>query len=181
MIKRNNILQPRITEVRFKAFPDAKQREERVLRILLRLIAEYEAKHVDPESKKLDQIDAPKKVEDAFAYIRVSSEAQAQDDKVSLGEQLLDIQEHSQKTGTRIVRVFKDVASGDDIFRPCFLEMLEEVRVGPVKKIICWNANRLARGLTATGMSRAATKHASGVSKLSDYVRLSAKGKCHPL
>ena len=90
--------------------------------------------------------------DDAFAYIRVSSEAQAQDDKVSLEEQLLDIWGHGLKTDTRIVRIFKDVASGDDIFRPGFLEMLEEVKAGPVRKIICWNTNRLARGLIATGM-----------------------------
>ena len=87
---------------------------------------------------------------DVFAYIRVSSKAQADDEKVSRPEQLHDIKEYCASNGRRIARIFEDVAPGTNVYRPGFLEMLEEAMAGPVKTIVCWNANRLARGLTAT-------------------------------
>ena len=61
-MRRDNFLQPRVIEIRFNPFPDAKQREERVSRMLIRLISEYEPKPVDPDSRKLDQTDAPRDV-----------------------------------------------------------------------------------------------------------------------
>ena len=91
-------------------------------------------------------------LEDVYVYIRVSSETQADEEKVSQSEQLHDIKEYCSSNGHRIIRIFEDVAPGTDIYRPGFLEMLEMAVAGPVKTIVCWNASRLARGMTATDM-----------------------------
>ena len=84
---------------------------------------------------------------DGRVYLRVSSEAQDGDDKVSIPEQLADIEQYAKQNNIRINRVFQDIAPGSSKYRPDFQRMLSEIRNGKVHVLLCWKADRLARGV----------------------------------
>ena len=84
---------------------------------------------------------------EGIVYLRVSSEAQDGDDKVSLAEQLADIEQYAKQNNIRINRVFQDVAPGSSKNRADFQRMLSEIRNGKVHVLLCWKADRLARGV----------------------------------
>ena len=81
-------------------------------------------------------------------YLRVSSEDQDTDDKVSLAEQELAAEEYCQRNGIVIFDRFSDVAPGSTKNRPDFQRMLSKVREGTVNVVLCWAADRLARGVS---------------------------------
>ena len=54
----------------------------------------------------------------AAAYIRVSTERQAEEDRVSLGEQQKDIETHCGQRGHTLVKEYQDVGSGASKRRP---------------------------------------------------------------
>ena len=84
----------------------------------------------------------------AAAYTRVSTEGQAEDDKTSLGEQVLGIEQHCERKGHAIVQRYQDVGSGSSITkRPEFQRMLADARSGLFDVIVCWKSDRLSRGL----------------------------------
>ena len=87
----------------------------------------------------------------AAAYIRVSSEAQADKDKVSLDEQRADIETYATQCGYEIVTVYKDVGSGVARDRPDFQRMQADAMTRSFDLILAWTADRLARSGSAMG------------------------------
>lgn len=90
----------------------------------------------------------------AAIYCRVSTQAQAEDDKVSLAEQLADCEAYCQQHGYEVVERYQDVKSGSTSKRPDFQRLLaamhDAAEAGtprPFDVIICWKVDRLGRGL----------------------------------
>ena len=84
----------------------------------------------------------------AAAYTRVSTEGQAEDDKTSLGEQILGVEQHCERKGHAIVQRYQDVGSGSSSTkRPEFQRMLADAKAGLFDVIVCWKSDRLSRGL----------------------------------
>ena len=83
----------------------------------------------------------------AALYARVSSDAQAADDKVSLGEQMAALEDYCRDRGIEVADVFQDIASGSIARRPAFQAMLDGARKGQFDTIIAWKADRLSRGI----------------------------------
>lgn len=84
----------------------------------------------------------------AAIYLRVSTPRQAEDDKISLGEQELRCQQYCEGKGYAAVTVYSDVASGTTKKRPNFQQMLKDAQVGKFDVIVAWKADRLARGIS---------------------------------
>ena len=84
-------------------------------------------------------------------YCRVSSQAQAAEDKTSLPEQLAACETYCQDKGITIAGRFTDVASGVSRERPQFRALQAGAAAGDFKVIVCWAADRLARSGSAMG------------------------------
>ena len=87
----------------------------------------------------------------AALYARVSSETQAEEDKVSLGEQTRDIEAYATERGYSITHRYEDVESGVSRTRPGFQRLQADARAGAFDIIIAWKADRLARSGSAMG------------------------------
>jgi len=83
----------------------------------------------------------------AAAYIRVSTERQAEEDRVSLGEQSKDIATYCLDKGYTVVKEYQDVGSGASKRRQGFQQLLRDVQDDAVDVIVCWKSDRLSRGL----------------------------------
>ena len=83
----------------------------------------------------------------AAGYIRVSKPSQAEEDKVSLGEQRQDIEDHCGVKGYALVKWFQDVGSGASKRRPGFQNLLRDAAAGEFDVVVCWKSDRLSRGL----------------------------------
>ena len=83
----------------------------------------------------------------AAGYIRVSTPAQAEEDKVSLREQRQDIEDYCSSKGYTLVKWYQDVGSGASKRRSGFQQMLRDAQDGEFDIIVCWKADRLSRGL----------------------------------
>ena len=64
----------------------------------------------------------------AAAYIRVSTERQAEEDRVSLGEQSKDIATYCLDKGYTVVKEYQDVGSGASKRRQGFQQLLRDVQ-----------------------------------------------------
>ena len=87
----------------------------------------------------------------AATYIRVSSEAQAEEDKVSLDEQRADIEAYAAQRDYEIVAGYRDVGSGVSRDRPDFQRMQADAMARTFDVIVAWTADRLARSGSAMG------------------------------
>ena len=87
----------------------------------------------------------------AAIYVRVSSEAQALEESVSLGEQTRDIEAYAAERGYDVTHRYTDVESGISRTRPGFRQMQVDARAGQFDIIISWKADRLARSGSAMG------------------------------
>ena len=87
----------------------------------------------------------------AAIYIRVSSEGQATEERVSLDEQTRDIEAHAAERGYTIIQRYQDVASGVSRTRPGFQRLQADARSGQFDIIIAWKSDRLARSGSAMG------------------------------
>lgn len=87
-----------------------------------------------------------------FKYIRVSTEAQDGEDRVSLTEQSAAIDENCEINDIEIVEEFRDVAPGRTEDRTGFNRMLSEIRKRRVDFIVCWKGDRLARSVSAANL-----------------------------
>ena len=81
-------------------------------------------------------------------YLRVSSESQDGEDKVSLQEQRASGYEYCERHNIDIVEVFTDIAPGRAKDRPAFQRMLSEIRKGNIDVVVCWKGDRLARSVS---------------------------------
>jgi len=97
----------------------------------------------------------------AALYARVSSEEQASEGKVSIPEQLSDLEELCKTKGYEIVDRYIDnkryrskgrfvEPSGTRKDRPEYQRMLKDAREGRVDVIVSWDDTRLSRGVFAT-------------------------------
>jgi len=97
----------------------------------------------------------------AALYARVSSEEQASEDKVSIQEQLSDLEELCKTKGYEIVERYVDnrryhskgrlvEPSGTRKDRPEYQRMLKDARDGRIDVIVAWDDTRLSRGVFAT-------------------------------
>jgi len=83
----------------------------------------------------------------AALYARVSSKAQAEEDKVSIGEQFTEMEAYCIHHGYEIVQQYQDVGSGSTKRRPDFQRMLADAKEGMFDVIVCWKSDRLSRGI----------------------------------
>ncbi len=83
----------------------------------------------------------------AALYARVSSAQQATEDKVSLSEQVADMEAYCKAHGYEIVARYQDVGSGASKRRPGFQKMLKAVPAGEFDVIVGWKSDRLSRGM----------------------------------
>ena len=82
----------------------------------------------------------------AVGYIRVSTEMQAEEDRMSLPQQAIEIESYCEKQGYQLAKIYRDAGySGTTFHRPAFKEMLSEVETLGVNVIVCWRADRLYR------------------------------------
>ena len=83
----------------------------------------------------------------AAAYTRVSTQAQATEDKVSLDEQKADIQAYCDAKGYEVVEWYSDVGSGASKRRKDFQRMLKDARTDRFDVVVAWKSDRLSRGM----------------------------------
>lgn len=97
----------------------------------------------------------------AVIYVRVSSETQAGENRVSIGQQLAECQKLCESRGWQIAGIFRDdkryrktknpkkgkfvQPSGEYNDRPAFLEMLALIETGQIDAVVCWRDDRLVR------------------------------------
>ena len=81
-------------------------------------------------------------------YLRVSSEGQDGEDKVSLPEQRVAGCQYCETHDIDIVKIYCDVAPGRTKDRPEFQRMLADARKGLFDVIVCWKGDRLARAVS---------------------------------
>ena len=80
-------------------------------------------------------------------YARVSTQRQDDDDKVSITEQLLAIEDYCNERSYVIVETYQEVGPGTSKKRPEFQRMLSDARDGCFDVIVCWKSDRLSRGM----------------------------------
>ena len=96
----------------------------------------------------------------AAIYVRVSSERQAKEDRVSIESQLAECEEYCEKRGYFIVERFIDKEkyrvkkklvqpSGQRKDRPAYQKMLKAARNDEFEVIVAWKEDRLYRGMYA--------------------------------
>jgi DNA invertase Pin-like site-specific DNA recombinase len=83
----------------------------------------------------------------AAIYCRVSTAAQAEEDRVSLAEQLTACEHYCRDHGYEIVARFRDVKSGATSRRPDFQRLIQGAAAGEFDVVVCWKVDRLGRGL----------------------------------
>ena len=107
----------------------------------------------------------------AAAYTRVSTEKQAEDDKVSLGEQVKDIAAYCLDKGYTLVKEYQDVGSGASKRRAAFQRLLRDAQDGLFDVIVCWKSDRLSRGLyPAAALSEALEGTDIGLESVKDTI-----------
>ena len=87
----------------------------------------------------------------AATYCRVSTSAQDGEDKVSLDEQISDMEAYCQRRGLTIVARYQDIASGVLRDRPGFVALQDGARGGAFDVVLAWKADRLARSGSGMG------------------------------
>ena len=87
----------------------------------------------------------------AAIYSRVSSEAQAEEDKTSLAEQVSAMEGYAAERGYSVVSRYEDIASGVKRDRPGFQRLQADARAGVFDVVLAWKADRLARSGSAMG------------------------------
>ena len=84
----------------------------------------------------------------AALYARVSTAAQAGEEKVSLPTQIEDMKVYCQDKGYQVVGEYIDAGySGSTKNRPEFQRMLRDAEAGNFDIILCWKSDRLSRGM----------------------------------
>ena len=83
----------------------------------------------------------------AAIYARVSDKSQAEDDKTSISEQIVEMEDYCKRKGMTITARYQEVGRGWSKKRPEFQRMLEDARNGRFDVIVCWKSDRLSRGM----------------------------------
>jgi site-specific DNA recombinase len=88
----------------------------------------------------------------ALLYARVSTVAQAGDDRTSLDSQLTACRELAGKQGWEVVGEFRDASSGDNLSRPGLDEVRQWAREGRFDLFVAHKQERISRNQTDTGV-----------------------------
>ena len=80
-------------------------------------------------------------------YSRVSLQSQAEEEKVSLSEQVGDMEAYCKDRGRTIVNHYQDVGAGWSKNLPGFQRMLADAKLGLFDIVVCWKSDRLCRGI----------------------------------
>ena len=83
----------------------------------------------------------------AAIYARVSDKSQAEEDKTSLSEQMIEMESYCERRGITVVARYQEVGRGWSKKRPEFQRMLADARQGRFDVVVCWKSDRLSRGL----------------------------------
>ena len=83
----------------------------------------------------------------AAIYARVSDKSQAEEDKTSLSEQTVEMEDYCERKGLAIVARYQEVGRGWSKKRPEFQRMLADAKQGLFDTIVCWKSDRLSRGM----------------------------------
>jgi len=84
----------------------------------------------------------------AALYARVSTQAQGEEDKASIPEQVRSIEEYCEKQGYEVADRYVDIGySGAKSKRPEFQRMLNDAKQRKFNVIVAWKADRLSRGM----------------------------------
>ena len=83
----------------------------------------------------------------AAIYARVSDKRQAEEDKTSISEQIVEMEAHCERRGLSIVARYEEVGRGWTKNRPEFQRMLADAALGRFDTIVCWKSDRLSRGM----------------------------------
>ena len=107
----------------------------------------------------------------AALYARVSSQAQAEGDKVSLEEQFREMEAWCAAKGFEVAARYQDVAPGSTKNQPGFLQMLQDARDGKFDLILCWKSDRLSRGIfPAAALMEAVEATGVGLEAVADHL-----------
>ena len=87
----------------------------------------------------------------AGLYARVSTSAQAGEDKTSLAEQVSAIEAYCKAHGLTVSARYEDVGSGVDRSRSAFQRLQADARAGALDVVIAWKSDRLARSGSSMG------------------------------
>ena len=100
----------------------------------------------------------------AVIYTRVSSDQQAGEERVSLSEQVRELEEYAAERGYTIIQRYTDVESGASRTRPGFRQMQADARAGRFDLVLAWRTDRLARAGSAMGdLLDSTKKHGIGI------------------
>jgi site-specific DNA recombinase len=83
----------------------------------------------------------------AVAYIRVSTQEQAQPDKPSLGQQEERIRSQCAASEWELVGMYRDVISGKEWERPSLQQLLTDAATGAFGRVVVLAIDRLGRNL----------------------------------
>ena len=86
-------------------------------------------------------------VKRAAIYARVSDKSQDEEDKISISEQIGDMETYCEGKGLTIAARYQEVGRGWSKKRPEFQRMLGNARKGRFDTIVCWKYDRLSRGM----------------------------------
>ena len=107
----------------------------------------------------------------AAIYSRVSSQTQASEDRVSLGEQEEACRAYCEQRGYEVAATYQEIGTGASRRRPQFQAMLSEARAGHFDVLIAWKLDRLSRGVLPVGDLMAAVQpYGVGVEAVKDVV-----------
>ena len=119
----------------------------------------------------------------AAAYIRVSTERQAEEDRVSLGEQSKDIATYCLDKGYTVVKEYQDVGSGASKRRPGFQQLLRDVldgAAGPTRNVVVVNAaaallavDRVSKLKQGVNVASESIDSGAAKAKLDAFIKLS--------
>ena len=100
----------------------------------------------------------------AAVYTRVSSDQQASEERVSLSEQVRDLEEYASSRGYDVTHSYQDIESGASRTRPGFRQMQADARAGRFDLVLAWRTDRLARSGSAMGdLLDSTKKHGIGI------------------
>jgi site-specific DNA recombinase len=95
---------------------------------------------------EMNRMEAVKRIR-AVAYLRVSTEEQAEDDKVSLKIQEADIRAYCERRGYELVSIYCDPGyHGDTANRPDFRRLCKDIPGETFDLIVIWRGDRICRG-----------------------------------
>lgn len=84
----------------------------------------------------------------AMAYLRVSTQQQAEDERNGYGRQLERIRGYAEENGIEVAYVYKEAWTGTEKDRPVFNEMMGDILSDGIKTILVESFDRFSRSIS---------------------------------